>query len=140
MRESIPACTERYHQISGSASLTVETSYQEALSRERVGVITLIDVSHASGQRIRERRAVLEGRGGRALSRETLAARVGVTTSTLQAWEGQGIPGADRIVALARELDCSLDWLLAGDEAAGGDSGVPAVNAVPRPVRSRRAG
>jgi transcriptional regulator with XRE-family HTH domain len=72
-----------------------------------------------SRSHLREARERLPGRDGRPLSREALANRVGVVTSTLQKWETKGLPYADNYVRLADALGLSLDDLLRGhDDAA----------------------
>lgn len=49
------------------------------------------------------------------LSAEALAGRVGVSTDTLAAWEGDmSEPRANRIAMLAGVLNVSLRWLLTG--------------------------
>ena len=75
---------------------------------------------HPSGARIRSARERLPGKGGRHLSREDLAGRVGVVTSTIQKWEREGLPYAREYARLADEIGVSLDELLreTAEEAA----------------------
>lgn len=61
--------------------------------------------------RVRDARERLPGKSGRVLSREALAGRIGVSTTTLQTWERSGLPGRDNLAALARALEVSLDYL-----------------------------
>lgn len=73
-----------------------------------------------SGERILRARTGLPGRKnphdpnrrGHHLSREALASRIGVASTTLQKWEGSGLPYGAEYAALARALGCSLDYLL----------------------------
>ena len=72
---------------------------------------------HPSAGRIRRAREALPGDGGRHLSRQELAHRIGVSLTTLYRWEREGIHrrrDADKLVRLAQELGKPLDWLLGG--------------------------
>jgi len=69
-----------------------------------------------SGRRLRAARERIPGKQGRPLSREALAGRVGVVTSTLQKWERVGLPYADEYAALAKELGVTIDSLLTGTD------------------------
>ena len=63
----------------------------------------------------RERLPGLPGpRGGDHMSRETLAGRVGVVSSTIQKWEKLGLPYAVEYTKLAKELGMTLDELIRG--------------------------
>lgn len=71
------------------------------------------------------------GREGAGLSLETLAARVGVSVETLQAWEADmAEPRANRLSTLSGVLDVSLRWLLTGqgegiEEPGSGETVLP---------------
>lgn len=77
--------------------------------------------AHPSGlqmeftQRLRRRRMEL------GLSKQELAAQVGVSQTTIQQYESRQLPKGEYAVRLAEALRCSLDWLLAGRGDAGGD-------------------
>lgn len=52
--------------------------------------------------------------GGRARS-SALALRFGVTPEAVRQWlHGRAVPEVSRLLELAEELECSLDWLLLG--------------------------
>lgn len=71
-----------------------------------------------SGERIRTARERLPGRNGKHLSRETLAQRAGIVTSTLQKWEREGLPYGEEYARLADALGVTLDELIRGDDPA----------------------
>lgn len=53
-----------------------------------------------------------------------LGAVVGVTSQAVSQWEiGTTVPDVDKLVPIARKLQVSVDWLLAGEEAALDPSG-----------------
>ncbi len=62
------------------------------------------------GQRLR---ALRERRGWR---KSELAEKIGVSLTTIQQYENGQMPKGEFAVRLARVLQCSLDWLLAGEE------------------------
>lgn len=67
----------------------------------------------ALGDRIRRRRTAL------ALSQQKLAQRIGITFQQVQKYEkGVNRPHGLALYRLSRELDCSLDWLVAGEDRA----------------------
>lgn len=50
-----------------------------------------------------------------------MAQRFGVSTEAVRQWfNGQAAPETSRLVELAEELECSLDWLLLGRLPASG--------------------
>ncbi|BBO73427.1 hypothetical protein DSCW_08440 [Desulfosarcina widdelii] len=53
------------------------------------------------------------------ISQNELANKLGVSTNTIQSWEKNVYPKADKTVQLSAILDCSLNWLLMGE----GDQG-----------------
>lgn len=55
------------------------------------------------------------------MSKQELAAQVGVSQTTIQQYESRQLPKGEYAVRLAEALRCSLDWLLAGRGDAGGD-------------------
>ena len=59
------------------------------------------------------------------LRKQELAARIGVSLTTIQQYENGQLPKGEFAVRLAAVLRCSLDWLLAGrggpDSVAGGE-------------------
>ncbi len=80
-----------------------------------------LDEMHKSAERIRRtREAMPPGPGarkrGKHLSREELAASVGVATATIQKWETKGYPYADELLALRRATGKSLDYLLGAED------------------------
>jgi transcriptional regulator with XRE-family HTH domain len=63
----------------------------------------------AIGRRIRELR-------GFDMTQEEFASRVGITQSHLSALErGNREPGSSVLLAIGREFDTSVDWLLTGE-------------------------
>ncbi len=60
------------------------------------------------GQRLRQRRENL------GLRKQELAARIGVSLTTIQQYENGQMPKGEFAVRLGEVLQCSLDWLLAG--------------------------
>ena len=59
---------------------------------------------------------IKQHRRERKLSQEELARLVGVDRSTVAKWEaGNNHPRADKLLALARVFQCSLDDLLPGE-------------------------
>lgn len=66
-------------------------------------------------QRLRRRRFQL------GLSKQELAAQVGVSLTTIQQYENRQLPKGEYAVRLADALRCTLDWLLAGKGDADGD-------------------
>lgn len=62
------------------------------------------------GKRLQSRREHLHMR------KQDLAARIGVSLTTIQQYENGQLPKGEFAVRLARALTCSLDWLLAGEE------------------------
>lgn len=62
------------------------------------------------GTRLQKRREQLH------IRKQELAARIGVSLTTIQQYENGQMPKGEFAVRLARVLDCSLDWLLAGEE------------------------
>lgn len=62
------------------------------------------------GTRLQNRREQLH------IRKQELAARIGVSLTTIQQYENGQMPKGEFAVRLARVLDCSLDWLLAGEE------------------------
>ncbi len=60
------------------------------------------------GQRLRQRREVL------GIRKHELAARIGVSLTTIQQYENGQMPKGEFAVRLCETLQCSLDWLLAG--------------------------
>ena len=58
--------------------------------------------------RVRQRRQAL------GLSKSEVAGGVGVSLTTIQQYENGQLPKGEYAVRLAQVLDCSLDWLLAG--------------------------
>ncbi len=78
-----------------------------------------IDPDETLGGRIVHAREIM------GLSTAQLARRVGVKTSTLQAWEtDRSAPRSNRLVMLASMLNVNIAWLMVGD---GDDPGVAAV-------------
>lgn len=67
-------------------------------------------------QRLRRRRSHL------GLSKQELAAQVGVSLTTIQQYEHRQLPKGEYAVRLAEALRCTLDWLLAGKGDADGDA------------------
>jgi transcriptional regulator with XRE-family HTH domain len=55
------------------------------------------------------------------ISQNELAKKLGVSTNTIQSWEKNVYPKADKTLQLSSILDCSLNWLLMGE----GDQGEP---------------
>lgn len=77
-------------------------SYSPRLTRKSDG--------HSSfGERLRLRREKLN------IRKQELAAAIGVSLTTIQQYENGQFPKGEFAVRLARELHCSLDWLLAGE-------------------------
>lgn len=68
------------------------------------------------GDRLRRRRL------GLGLRKQDLAARVGVSLTTIQQYENGQLPKGEFAVRLGAALDCSLDWLLAGQGSMEGAS------------------
>ena len=68
----------------------------------------------AFGTRMRQRREML------GLHKQVLAEAVGLSLTTIQQYENGQMPKGSHAVRLAEELDCSLDWLLAGRGDCGG--------------------
>ena len=65
------------------------------------------------GRRIKSRRALL------ALKQADVAAKLGVSDTTVMKWEtGRAMPGRENLFALADTLGVSADWLMRGEEAA----------------------
>lgn len=62
------------------------------------------------GKRLQKRREHLH------IRKQDLAARIGVSLTTIQQYENGQMPKGEFAVRLAKVLDCSLDWLLAGEE------------------------
>lgn len=52
------------------------------------------------------------------LSQHALAIKVGVSLTTIQNYEGGKFPKGEHAVSLARNLGCTIDWLLTGEEPA----------------------
>ena len=53
----------------------------------------------------------------RGLSQEELAAQLGVSRQAVQKWEsGVSQPSLEKLTALARYFDVTLDWLVTGQE------------------------
>lgn len=75
-----------------------------------------LEVIRAIGQRIQQRREAL------GLSRAALSARLERKNSgQVTEWEtGHTAPGALRLIALSRALNCTVDWLLRGNEGVPG--------------------
>lgn len=71
-------------------------------------------LTKAFAQRLRQRREEL------GMHKQDMAARVGVSLTTIQKYENGQMPKGEYAVRLADTLDCSLDWLLAGKGAADG--------------------
>ncbi len=61
------------------------------------------------GQRLRQRREALHMR------KQELAAKIGVSLTTIQQYENGQMPKGEFAVRLGQVLQCSLDWLLAGE-------------------------
>jgi transcriptional regulator with XRE-family HTH domain len=71
------------------------------------------------------------------LSQKELGDAVGVSTVTIQNYENGQFPKGEYLIALARELQCSTDWLLTGEEKAGAaEKG----EALPEDVSSKEEG
>lgn len=49
------------------------------------------------------------------MSRETLAAEIQMSLTTITSWENFGPTNAEMLERLARTLGCSLDWLILGE-------------------------
>ncbi len=64
--------------------------------------------------RLRRRRLQLD------LRKQELAARVGVSLTTIQQYENGQMPKGEYAIRLSEALRCSLDWLLAGKGDADG--------------------
>ncbi|MGL4197608.1 MAG: helix-turn-helix domain-containing protein, partial [Allorhizobium sp.] len=67
------------------------------------------------GERIRERRQAL------GISRPKLAERTGIPYSTLAGIENGDQQGSTELHRIARVLQCTVDYLVSGREAQGGD-------------------
>ena len=52
----------------------------------------------------------------RNLEQKELGDAVGVSRTTIQNYEGGQFPKGEYLIALARVLDCSIDWLMTGEE------------------------
>ncbi len=61
------------------------------------------------GQRLRQRRETLHMR------KQELATKIGVSLTTIQQYENGQMPKGEFAVRLGQVLQCSLDWLLAGE-------------------------
>lgn len=58
----------------------------------------------------------------RGLSQEELAAQLGVSRQAVQKWEsGVSQPSLEKLTALARYFDVTLDWLVTGQEPSSGE-------------------
>ncbi len=66
------------------------------------------------GQRLRQRRESL------GLRKQELAASIGVSLTTIQQYENGQMPKGEFAVRLGQALNCSLDWLLAGQSLSQG--------------------
>lgn len=62
------------------------------------------------GKRLQKKREQLH------IRKQELASRIGVSLTTIQQYENGQMPKGEFAVRLAKALDCSLDWLLAGEE------------------------
>ncbi|KAF5054186.1 helix-turn-helix protein [anaerobic digester metagenome] len=63
---------------------------------------------------------VSEARKSFGFTQKDLAQKIGVTTNSIQNYEKGQVPSGDIVVRLAKEFDCSTDWLLAGEGAGLG--------------------
>ena len=72
-------------------------------------------------ERIQRLRKRIRGKNG-LLSQGELAERVGVATSTLQKWEAGGNISGLNLLALARELGVTAEYLEGGDEGVYRDA------------------
>lgn len=64
----------------------------------------------------------------RGLSQEDLANEIGVSRQAVQKWEaGAAQPTLDKLTALARYFDVTLDWLVNGEETRASVNEVPVV-------------
>jgi transcriptional regulator with XRE-family HTH domain len=48
------------------------------------------------------------------LTQQDLATKIGVSLTSIQNYEAGRIPRGEHLVALSRELSCSIDWILTG--------------------------
>ena len=61
------------------------------------------------GERVKKAREML------GLNQQSLATKVGVSLTTIQNYEGGKFPKGEHAVSLARNLGCTIDWLLTGE-------------------------
>jgi len=45
-----------------------------------------------------------------------LAGKVGVSITTIQSWESDTIPKGGYLISLSKALNCTIDWLLTGED------------------------
>jgi transcriptional regulator with XRE-family HTH domain len=83
--------------------------------------------------RLRSRREFLR------FSQENLASLVSVSNTTIQNYEAGQYPKGEHAIALARVLDCSLDWLLLGESSPVAEAPEPETAALKAKVAALEA-
>lgn len=69
---------------------------------------------------------VSEARKSFGFTQKDLAQKIGVTANSIQNYEKGQVPSGDIVVRLAKEFNCSTDWLLTGEGGAGAQGKSPA--------------
>ena len=78
-------------------------------------------------------------RKARGLSQEALAARIGVSRQAVSKWEtGDASPDLNKLLALADQLEVSLDTLCGRESPAGSSCPIPPSAPAERPAARRR--
>lgn len=68
-------------------------------------------LSISFAERMKSRRATL------GLTQQDIARKTDLSLTTIRNYEGGQLPKGEHLVSLGKALQCSLDWLLTGDEA-----------------------
>jgi len=50
------------------------------------------------------------------ITQSELAGKVGVSITTIQSWESDTIPKGGYLILLSKALNCTIDWLLTGED------------------------
>jgi DNA-binding XRE family transcriptional regulator len=99
-----------YPEPVSSIGIQIFYSYSDIMSRKNVGSKAVPIDWKEVGRRIRELR-------GFDMTQAELARRIGVSQGYLSTVEhGQGEIGAEVLLAIGREFDRSMEWLLTGED------------------------
>ncbi len=82
---------------------------QEQLFLLAIGEKNMTEQEQGFGQRLRQKRESL------GMRKQELAAHIGVSLTTIQQYENGQMPKGEFAIRLGQVLQCSLDWLLAGE-------------------------